>query len=136
MPNNETYTCSPSEVCLSNSDSELLILTPWSDESKNEKGQKDKGTDVMKDKVSQEHACKEEVPLNNNIGKQSGDFVEMPSTVSVHVNAATYPRQWITSVVHVAPSLGRQSVAMFSTEAEDIAAAGCYAIILWIESTH
>ncbi|GJU25445.1 hypothetical protein Tco_1164066 [Tanacetum coccineum] len=37
MPNNETYTCSPSEVCLSDSDSELLIPTPWSDESKNEK---------------------------------------------------------------------------------------------------
>ncbi|GJW77474.1 hypothetical protein Tco_0139156 [Tanacetum coccineum] len=33
----------------------------------------------MKDKVSQEHVCEEEVPLNNNIGKQSGDFVEMPS---------------------------------------------------------
>ncbi|GJU93969.1 hypothetical protein Tco_1318725 [Tanacetum coccineum] len=30
----------------------------------------------------------------------------------------------------------QQSVSMFSTEAEDIAAAGCYAIILWIESTH
>ncbi|GJT18956.1 hypothetical protein Tco_0877662, partial [Tanacetum coccineum] len=30
----------------------------------------------------------------------------------------------------------QQSVAMFSTRAEDIAAAGCYAIILWIESTH
>ncbi|GKE52440.1 hypothetical protein Tco_1487596 [Tanacetum coccineum] len=37
MANNETYTCSPSEVCLSDSDSELLISTPWSDESKNEK---------------------------------------------------------------------------------------------------
>ncbi|GJS50792.1 hypothetical protein Tco_0624154 [Tanacetum coccineum] len=37
MANNETYTCSPSEVCLSDSDSELLIPTPWSDESKNEK---------------------------------------------------------------------------------------------------
>ncbi|GKC00311.1 hypothetical protein Tco_0986447 [Tanacetum coccineum] len=37
------------------------------------------------------------------------------------------------------PSLGlqankQQSVAMFSTKAEDIAAAGCYAIILWIKS--
>nr|GEW38324.1 hypothetical protein [Tanacetum cinerariifolium] len=30
----------------------------------------------------------------------------------------------------------QQSVAMFSTEAEDIAAVGCYAIILWIKSTH
>ncbi|GJU57707.1 hypothetical protein Tco_1235473 [Tanacetum coccineum] len=28
----------------------------------------------------------------------------------------------------------QQSVVMFSTEAEDIVAAGCYAIILWIES--
>ncbi|GJS29340.1 hypothetical protein Tco_0489960 [Tanacetum coccineum] len=36
MANNETYTCSPSEVFLSDSDSELLIPTPWSDESKNE----------------------------------------------------------------------------------------------------
>ncbi|GKE11846.1 hypothetical protein Tco_1415397 [Tanacetum coccineum] len=33
----------------------------------------------MKDKVSQEHVCEEEVPLNNNIGKQIGDFVDMPS---------------------------------------------------------
>ncbi|GJZ32086.1 hypothetical protein Tco_0577522 [Tanacetum coccineum] len=79
MANNETYTCSPSEVCLSDSDSELLIPTSWSDESKNEKRQKDKGTDVMKDKVSQENVCEEEVPLNNNIGKQICDFVDMPS---------------------------------------------------------
>ncbi|GJS87470.1 hypothetical protein Tco_0770106 [Tanacetum coccineum] len=87
---------------LSDSDSELLIQTPWSDESKNEKRAKrwrkefewkrslfeidltfginafdlDKGTEV-----SQEHVCEEEVPLNNNIGKQSGDLVEMPSEV-------------------------------------------------------
>ncbi|GJZ80829.1 hypothetical protein Tco_0645823 [Tanacetum coccineum] len=33
----------------------------------------------MKDKVSQEHVCEEDVLLNNNIGKQSGDLVEMPS---------------------------------------------------------
>ncbi|GKA66212.1 hypothetical protein Tco_0766020, partial [Tanacetum coccineum] len=79
MTNNETYTCLPSEVCLSDSDNELLIPTPWSDESKNEKGKKDKGTDVMKDKVSQEYVCEEEVPLNNNIGKQSGDFLEIPN---------------------------------------------------------
>ncbi|GJX21349.1 hypothetical protein Tco_0224026 [Tanacetum coccineum] len=79
MANNETYTCSPSEVCLSDSDSELLIPTPWSDESKNEKGQKDKETDVMKDKVSQENVCKDEMPLNNYLGKQIGDFVDMPS---------------------------------------------------------
>ncbi|GKD69743.1 hypothetical protein Tco_1323833 [Tanacetum coccineum] len=39
----------------------------------------DKGTESMKDKVSQEHVCKEEVPLNNNIRKQSGNLVEMPS---------------------------------------------------------
>ncbi|GKE09052.1 hypothetical protein Tco_1412603, partial [Tanacetum coccineum] len=68
MDNNETYTCSPSEVCLSDSDNELLIPTLWSDESKNEKRAK-----------SQEHVCEEEVPLNNNIGKQIGDFVDMPS---------------------------------------------------------
>ncbi|GKE31345.1 hypothetical protein Tco_1450667 [Tanacetum coccineum] len=110
MANNETE-CSPSEVCLSDSDSELLIPTPWSDESKNEKRAKrwreefewkrslfeidltfdinafdlDKGTEVMKDKVSHKHVCEEEdVPLNNNIGKQSGDLVEMPSEVVEH----------------------------------------------------
>ncbi|GKA83771.1 hypothetical protein Tco_0805366, partial [Tanacetum coccineum] len=36
MANNETQ-CSPSKVCLSYSDNELLVPTPWSDESKNEK---------------------------------------------------------------------------------------------------
>ncbi|GKE90778.1 hypothetical protein Tco_1571873 [Tanacetum coccineum] len=110
MANNETYTCSPSEVCLSDSitsshDSEFLIPTPWSDESKNEKREKrwreefewkrslfeidftfginafdlDKRTNVMKDTVSQKNECEEEVPLNNNIGKQIGNFVDMPS---------------------------------------------------------
>ncbi|GJT62048.1 hypothetical protein Tco_1005581 [Tanacetum coccineum] len=105
MANNETYTCSSSEVCLSNSDSELLIPTPWPDKSKNEKRVKrwreefkwkrslfeidftfglnafdlDKGTDVMKDTVSQKNVCEEEVPSNNNIGKQIDDFVDMPS---------------------------------------------------------
>nr|GEV66649.1 hypothetical protein [Tanacetum cinerariifolium] len=39
----------------------------------------EKGTDVMKDTISQKNVCKEEVPLNNNIGKQIGDFVYMPS---------------------------------------------------------
>ncbi|GJZ67272.1 hypothetical protein Tco_0630512 [Tanacetum coccineum] len=104
MANNETYTCSPSKVCLSGSDSELVIPTPWSNESKNEKREKrwrkeikwkrslfeidltfdinafdlDKGTEVMKDKVSQEHVCEEDVLLNN-IGKQSGDLVEISS---------------------------------------------------------
>ncbi|GJR50257.1 hypothetical protein Tco_1400778 [Tanacetum coccineum] len=68
MANNETYTCSPSEVCLPDSDSELLIPTPWSDESKNEKKAK-----------SQKNMCEEEVPLNNNRGKQIGDFIDMPS---------------------------------------------------------
>ncbi|GKA08730.1 hypothetical protein Tco_0688061 [Tanacetum coccineum] len=84
---------------------EFLIPTPWSDESKNEKKAKrwreefewkislfeidltfginafdlDKGTEVMKDKVSQEHVCEEDVPLNNNIKKQGGDLVEMPN---------------------------------------------------------
>ncbi|GKA10740.1 hypothetical protein Tco_0690173 [Tanacetum coccineum] len=77
MANNETE-CSPSDVCLLDSNSELLIPTPWSDESKNEKK---KGNEVMKYKVSQEHVCEEYVPLNNNIGKQSTDIVEMPSEV-------------------------------------------------------
>ncbi|GKC47777.1 hypothetical protein Tco_1065499 [Tanacetum coccineum] len=79
MANNETE-YSPSEVCLSDSDSELLIPTPWSDEFKNEKREKgreknsngkypcfeidltfainafdlDKGTEVMKDKMPSE----------------------------------------------------------------------------------
>ncbi|GKD37388.1 hypothetical protein Tco_1257595 [Tanacetum coccineum] len=39
MVDNENV-CSPSKVCLSDSNSELLIPTPSSDESKNEKGQK------------------------------------------------------------------------------------------------
>ncbi|GKD18721.1 hypothetical protein Tco_1207879 [Tanacetum coccineum] len=68
MANNKTYTCSLSEVCLSDSDSELLITTSWFDESKNEKRAK-----------SQEHVYEEVVPLNNNIGKQIVDFVDMPS---------------------------------------------------------
>nr|GEX54568.1 hypothetical protein [Tanacetum cinerariifolium] len=38
----------------------------------------DKGTDMMKEKIRQENMCEEEVPLNNNIGKQTGDFVDMP----------------------------------------------------------
>ncbi|GJZ93718.1 hypothetical protein Tco_0665921 [Tanacetum coccineum] len=40
-----------------------------------------KGTNVIKDKVSKEHVCEEKVPLNNNKGKQIGDFVDMPSEV-------------------------------------------------------
>ncbi|GJU40490.1 hypothetical protein Tco_1193447 [Tanacetum coccineum] len=39
MANNVTK-CLLNEVCLSDSDSELLIPTPWFDESKNEKGAK------------------------------------------------------------------------------------------------
>ncbi|GKE48004.1 hypothetical protein Tco_1479262 [Tanacetum coccineum] len=38
----------------------------------------------MKYKVSQEHVCEEEVPLNNNLGKQSGDLVEMSSEAVEH----------------------------------------------------
>ncbi|GKB65521.1 hypothetical protein Tco_0921707 [Tanacetum coccineum] len=79
MANNETE-CSPSEVCSSDSDSDLLIQTPWSDESNNEKRAKrwreefewkislfeidlmfginafdlEKGTEVMKDKMPSE----------------------------------------------------------------------------------
>nr|GEX73536.1 putative transposase, mutator type, MULE transposase domain protein [Tanacetum cinerariifolium] len=41
----------------------------------------DKGTDVMKDTVSQKNLCEEKVPLNNNIGKQIDDFVDMPGEV-------------------------------------------------------
>ncbi|GKE15242.1 hypothetical protein Tco_1422819, partial [Tanacetum coccineum] len=39
------------KVCLSDLDNEFLIPTPWSDESKNEKREKDKVTEVMKDKI-------------------------------------------------------------------------------------
>ncbi|GJT87571.1 hypothetical protein Tco_1069288 [Tanacetum coccineum] len=104
MANNKTE-YSPSEVCLLDFDSELLVPTHWSNESKNEKRAKqwreeygwkrslfeidlmfginafdlDKGTESIKDNVSQEHMCEEEVPFNNNTGKQSGDLVEMPS---------------------------------------------------------
>ncbi|GJR62785.1 hypothetical protein Tco_1504947 [Tanacetum coccineum] len=60
MADNETK-CSPSKVCLLDSDSELLIPTPWSDESKNE------------------IKAKRKVPLGNNTGKLSHDLVEMPS---------------------------------------------------------
>ncbi|GKF14931.1 hypothetical protein Tco_0056393, partial [Tanacetum coccineum] len=31
------------------------------------------------DKGTDENVCEEEVPLDNNIGKQIGDFVNMPS---------------------------------------------------------
>nr|GEU91830.1 hypothetical protein [Tanacetum cinerariifolium] len=52
------------------SDSELLIPTGLMS-PRMKKGKKDK--------VSQEHVYEEEVLLNNNIGKQNGDLVEMPS---------------------------------------------------------
>ncbi|GKD53954.1 hypothetical protein Tco_1287341 [Tanacetum coccineum] len=117
MANNETYTCSPSEVCLSDSDSEFLIPPPWSDESKNEKRAKrwreefewkrslfeidftfainafdlDKGTDVMKDTVSLKNVYEEDVPLNNNIGKQSGDFLDIPSEAVEQMMDANVP---------------------------------------------
>ncbi|GJV71907.1 hypothetical protein Tco_1491902 [Tanacetum coccineum] len=39
----------------------------------------DKGTDVIKDTVSQKNVCKEKVPFNNNIGKHIGDFLDIPS---------------------------------------------------------
>nr|GEX71084.1 transposase, mutator type [Tanacetum cinerariifolium] len=99
------------------SDSELLIPTPWSDESKNEKRAKrwrqefewkrsvfeidftfgintfdlDKGIGIMKDKVNQENVCEEDVPLNNNIGKQIGDFVDMPSEAVEQETDANVP---------------------------------------------
>ncbi|GJQ91169.1 putative ribonuclease H-like domain-containing protein [Tanacetum coccineum] len=96
---------------------ELVIPTPWSDESKNEERAKryreefewkrslfeidltfginafdlDKGNEVMKDKVSQKNVCEEEVPLNNNIGKQIGHFVDMPSEAVEQGMDATVP---------------------------------------------
>ncbi|GJU27686.1 hypothetical protein Tco_1166307 [Tanacetum coccineum] len=91
MANNETYTCSPSEVCLSDSDSDLLIPTPWSDESKNEKGQKGGEKNSNGKDPCKKNVCEEEVPLNNNIGKQIGDFVDMPSEAVEQGMDATVP---------------------------------------------
>nr|GEV16645.1 hypothetical protein [Tanacetum cinerariifolium] len=45
---------------------------------------REKGAKSMKEKVSQENVCEEEVPLNNNIGKLSGDLVEMQSEAVEH----------------------------------------------------
>ncbi|GJS45018.1 hypothetical protein Tco_0595139 [Tanacetum coccineum] len=109
MANNETYTCSPSEVCLSDSDSELLILTPWSDESKNEKRAKrwreefewkrslfeidftfginafdlDKGTDVIKDTI--DGAKGEQVP-NPVVKKCNLEFLVCKEVANPGVN--------------------------------------------------
>ncbi|GJY95470.1 hypothetical protein Tco_0511831 [Tanacetum coccineum] len=77
MADNETQ-CSPSQVCLSNSDSELLIPTQWSDESKNQKGQKG-GENNLNGKDPCLRLTLQDVALNNNIGKLSGGLVEMPS---------------------------------------------------------
>ncbi|GJV95356.1 hypothetical protein Tco_1546933 [Tanacetum coccineum] len=57
----------------SDSDSELLIPTTWSNESKNEK--KGKKTRCSLKNVSDRRGG----ILNNNIGKQIGDFKDMPS---------------------------------------------------------
>ncbi|GJS50784.1 hypothetical protein Tco_0624146 [Tanacetum coccineum] len=71
MANNETYTCSPSEVCLSDSDGELLIPTSWSDESKNEKRAK---------RWREEFEWKRSLfEIDFTFGKQIVDFVDMPS---------------------------------------------------------
>ncbi|GJX72831.1 hypothetical protein Tco_0311426 [Tanacetum coccineum] len=64
MANNETE-CSPSEVCLSDSDNELLIPTPGLMSPRMKKGKKD-----------------EEKNLNGkDPWKQNGNLVEMPSEV-------------------------------------------------------
>nr|GEW99032.1 hypothetical protein [Tanacetum cinerariifolium] len=39
----------------------------------------EKGAEVIKEMVSQEHVCEKEVPLSNNIWKQSSDRVQMSS---------------------------------------------------------
>ncbi|GJY61951.1 shikimate O-hydroxycinnamoyltransferase [Tanacetum coccineum] len=59
-----------SDECMTARDVEVQHAYPTSFELE------DKGIDIMKDKVSQEE---EEVPLNNYIGKQIGDFIDMPS---------------------------------------------------------
>ncbi|GJY41540.1 hypothetical protein Tco_0428810 [Tanacetum coccineum] len=96
---------SPSRICLSDSDNELVIPTPWSDEAKNEKRAKsfkeefklkkllfeidyefdidfelENDIEVMKENLSQEKVCEEKVSIDN-IEKLRQDLVEMPSEV-------------------------------------------------------
>ncbi|GJX44942.1 hypothetical protein Tco_0261618 [Tanacetum coccineum] len=112
MANNETE-CSPSEVCLSDSDSEFLIPTPWSDESKNEK--KAKRHEVDRKTGSRKQCCEEDVPLNNNIKKQGGDLVEMPNE-AVEQGMNDHLPDEIDGVIlqnQVAPEIGNPRACRF-----------------------
>ncbi|GKD39021.1 hypothetical protein Tco_1259228, partial [Tanacetum coccineum] len=81
----------PSEVCLSESDSDLLIPTSWSDESKNEKGQKDmpseaveQGMDaIMPDEI--DGAKGEHVP-NHVVKKGNLEFLVCKDVANPGVN--------------------------------------------------
>nr|GEY00431.1 hypothetical protein [Tanacetum cinerariifolium] len=51
-------------------------------------------------KGAKEHVCKEEAPLNNNIRKQIGVFVDMPSEAveqGMNANVSVTPLNWVTA---------------------------------------
>ncbi|GJX55402.1 hypothetical protein Tco_0285299 [Tanacetum coccineum] len=75
MANNETYTCSPSEVCLSDSDSELLIPTLWSDKSKNEKRAKRKPIGDFLDMPSEAVEQRMDANVSDEIDGAKGEQV-------------------------------------------------------------
>ncbi|GJY76878.1 reverse transcriptase domain-containing protein [Tanacetum coccineum] len=62
------------------------------------------GTKVRKDKLSQEHVCKEEVPLDNKIGKLIHDLIEM-SSEAVKYYMDDYVHNEIDSVLNVTLNL-------------------------------
>ncbi|GKC79074.1 hypothetical protein Tco_1129848 [Tanacetum coccineum] len=81
MANNETE-CSPNKLYLSDSNSELLIPTPWSDESNNEKRAKGRKKNSNRlDPCLRLTLRLALMPLiyRKARRKQSGDLVEMPS---------------------------------------------------------
>ncbi|GJV47463.1 hypothetical protein Tco_1437675 [Tanacetum coccineum] len=76
MANNEITYLFTSEVCLPDPlIVRLLNTTPWLMSPEMKKAKRT----IMKDMVSQKNVCEEEVPLNNNLGKQIGNLVDMPS---------------------------------------------------------
>ncbi|GJW83904.1 hypothetical protein Tco_0157049 [Tanacetum coccineum] len=79
-----------------------------------------------------DHISKSERGISINKEKDVNDLLRMYDKIDSSVNTPVMPPNML------GPDLNSkaQPEAMFSTEAEDIAAAGCYAIILWIESTH
>ncbi|GJT59901.1 hypothetical protein Tco_1003434 [Tanacetum coccineum] len=88
MANNKTYTCSLSEVCLSDSDNELLIPTSWSDESKNEKRAKSEAVEQrMNANVPDEidGAKGEQVP-NHVVKKGNLEFLVCKEVANPGVN--------------------------------------------------